>query len=158
MGSLAIVIGAFGAAYASVLTKAKLQGFNPAAMVFCQMLIGLIPLWIVSLAMEGNPIKYHWNLKAVICVLYLAIMGSMVAFWLYYWLLSKVESTKAMMISLVTPLIAVIIGWIVLGEKLPPQTIFGGILILASIGLIVFRKKLKPQKSAIVNEHLRTEN
>ena len=47
------------------------------------------------------------------------------------------------MISLVTPLIAVIIGAIVLGEKLPPQTFFGGILILASIGLIVFRKKMK---------------
>src|SRR5436189_29024 len=37
-GSLAIVVGAFGAAYASVLTKSKLQGFNPATMVFCQML------------------------------------------------------------------------------------------------------------------------
>ena len=48
-----------------------------------------------------------------------------------------------MMISLVTPLIAVIIGGIFLDEKLQMQTFFGGILILASIGLIVFRKKLK---------------
>ena len=50
------------------------------------------------------------------------------------------------MISLVTPLIAVVIGSIFLGESLPPQTFFGGILILASIGLIIFRKKLKPEK------------
>jgi len=49
------------------------------------------------------------------------------------------------MISLVTPLIAVIIGGIFLGERLPVQTFFGGVLIIASIGLIVFRKKLKPQ-------------
>jgi drug/metabolite transporter (DMT)-like permease len=46
-----------------------------------------------------------------------------------------------MMISLVTPLIAVVIGGIFLGERLPPQTFFGGLLILASIGLIVFRRK-----------------
>jgi drug/metabolite transporter (DMT)-like permease len=46
-----------------------------------------------------------------------------------------------MMISLVTPLIAVVIGGIFLGERLPVQTFFGGILILASIGLIVFRKR-----------------
>jgi drug/metabolite transporter (DMT)-like permease len=59
--------------------------------------------------------------------------------------LSKIESTKAMMISLVTPLIAVIIGGIFLGERLPVQTLLGGVLILASIGLIVFRKKLKPR-------------
>ena len=36
--------------------------------------------------------------------------------------------------------IAVVIGAIVLGETLPPQTGIGGLLIIASIGLIVFRK------------------
>ena len=73
--------------------------------------------------------------------MYLTIAGTIAAFWLYYWLLGRIESTKAMMISLVTPLIAVIIGAIVLGETLPPQTGIGGLLIIASIGLIVFRKK-----------------
>ena len=146
MGSLAIVIGAFGAAYASVLTKAKLQGFNPAAMVFCQMLIGLMPLWIVSLATEGNPYRYHWNLKAIICVLYLAIMGSIVAFWLYYWLLSKMDVTKAMMIALVTPLVAVFVGSY-FGEKLQSQTILGGCLILASVFLIVIKPLLQKSKT-----------
>ena len=53
------------------------------------------------------------------------------------------------MISLVTPLLAVVIGWLVLGEKLPPQTGIGGLLIIASIGLIVFRKRrLVPQINA----------
>ncbi len=47
------------------------------------------------------------------------------------------------MISLVTPLIAIIVGNILLGERLPPQTFFGGALILASIGLIVFKKGKK---------------
>jgi LPXTG-motif cell wall-anchored protein len=73
--------------------------------------------------------------------LYLAVLGTVAAFWLYYWLLSRIESTKAMMISLVTPLLAVIIGNLVLGETLPPLTFFGGLLIIASIGLIVFRRK-----------------
>jgi LPXTG-motif cell wall-anchored protein len=50
------------------------------------------------------------------------------------------------MISLVTPLIAVIIGAIFLGETLPPQTVFGGILILISIGLIIYRKKRKVEQ------------
>ncbi|MBO0200799.1 EamA family transporter, partial [Vibrio alginolyticus] len=57
------------------------------------------------------------------------------------WLLGKIESTKAMMISLVTPLIAVIVGSVVLGETMPPQTGAGGLLILASVGLILLRKK-----------------
>ena len=39
------------------------------------------------------------------------------------------------MISLVTPLLAVIIGAVTLGETLPPQTFFGGLLIIGSIAL-----------------------
>ena len=142
-GSLAIVVGAFGAAYASVLTKAKLGGFNPASLVFSQMLVGQIPLWLVGLSTEGNPLNFNWTRQAVVCVLFLAIVGSIVAFWLYYWLLSKIDVSKAMMIAFVTPLVAVFIGSF-FGEKLEIQTLFGGVLILASIGLIVLKKKTKP--------------
>jgi drug/metabolite transporter (DMT)-like permease len=53
-----------------------------------------------------------------------------------------------MMISLVTPLLAVVLGALFLSETLPPQTYFGGALILASIGLIVIR----PGRNASVNE------
>jgi drug/metabolite transporter (DMT)-like permease len=51
-----------------------------------------------------------------------------------------------MMISLVTPLIAVVIGAIILDESLPPQTFVGGVLIMSSIGLIVFRRRNELQR------------
>ncbi|MBK9767186.1 MAG: hypothetical protein IPP63_09290 [Chloracidobacterium sp.] len=47
------------------------------------------------------------------------------------------------------------IGWIFLDEVLPPQTILGGILIIGSIGLIVFKKKSVPL--AVQREDLKTE-
>jgi drug/metabolite transporter (DMT)-like permease len=53
-----------------------------------------------------------------------------------------VESTMPMMISVVTPFIAVLLGWVVLGETLPPQTFFGGLLIMASIAITIFKRKL----------------
>ncbi|CAN5396651.1 EamA family transporter [soil metagenome] len=141
LGCVGIVLGSYAAAQASILVKAKGGALHPAALVFCQMLCGLPAIIIYSLIAEGNPLTFHWTWRSVVCVLYLSIAGTIAAFWLYYWLLGKVESTKAMMISLVTPLLAVIIGWIVLGEKLPPQTGIGGLLIIASIGLIVFRRR-----------------
>lgn len=143
-GCVAIVIGAYAAAHASILIKAYGGKMHPAALVFWQMLFGILPIIIYALTIEGNPLAINWTPRAIVCVVYLSVFGTIAAFWLYYWLLNKIESTKAMMISLVTPLIAVIIGAIVLGEKLPPQTFFGGLLIMGSIGLIVFRKKLKP--------------
>ena len=146
LGCVGIVIGSYAAAQASTLVKAKGGTLHPAALVFGQMICGLPLIIIYSLVVEGNPLNIQWTWRAVICVLYLTILGTIAAFWLYYWLLSKIESTKAMMISLVTPLIAVVIGAITIGETLPPQTGLGGLLIIASIGLIVFRRKnFKPQ-------------
>lgn len=142
LGSLAVVTGAFGAAYASVLTKSKGLAEHPASLVFGQMLVGLIPLWLVGLWMDGNPVNFRWNWQAVICVFYLAIVGSILAFWLYYWLLSKIDVTKAMMIALVTPLVAVFVGSF-FGEKLEIETLLGGALILLSVFLIVIRPFLQ---------------
>lgn len=140
LGCVGIVVGSYAAAQASILVKAKASCIHPAALLFGQMVCGLPLITIYSLSMEGNPLTFHWTTKAIICILYLSTLGTIAAFWLYYWLLSKIESTKAMMISLVTPLIAVVVGAITVGEKLPPQTGLGGLLIIMSIGLIVFRK------------------
>lgn len=150
-GCIAIVVGAYAAAHGSILVKAFGSSLHPAMLVFGQMICGILPIIIYALTVEGNPLKLNWTWKAAVSVVYLSICGTIAAFWLYYWLLSKVESTKAMMISLVTPLIAVIVGRIFLNEQLPAQTVFGGILILASIGLIVFKRKGK--STVIIEEN-----
>jgi drug/metabolite transporter (DMT)-like permease len=141
IGCLAIVVGAATAAEASVLTKAFGGEIHPASLVFGQMLCGIPPMILYSLLTEGNPLKFHWSTSTIATVFYLAIVGTILTFWLYYWLLKKIESTKAMMISLVTPLIAVIVGALMLGEKLPLTTFIGGSLILSSVGLVVFKRR-----------------
>jgi drug/metabolite transporter (DMT)-like permease len=140
-GCAAIVLGAYAAAQASILIKARGSALHPASLAFGQILCGLPLLVVYSLTQEGNPLSYHWTWRALVCVSYLTIFGTIAAFWLYYWLLSRIESTTAMMISLVTPLIAVLVGAIFLDERLPPQTLLGGVLILASIGLVVLRSR-----------------
>jgi len=137
----AIVFGSYCAAQASILVKAKAGGIHPASLLFGQMICGLPFIIIYSLSVEGNPINFRWTSSAIISVLYLTLFGTIAAFWLYYWLLSRIESTKAMMISLVTPLLAVLIGTVTVGEMLPPQTLLGGLMIIGSIGLIVFRRR-----------------
>ena len=136
-GCIVIVAGAYAAAQASILVKARGTGLHPASLVFSQMLCGLPFIIIYALIAEGDPLKHDWNWTVIGCVVYLSVAGTAAAFWLYYWLLSRIESTKAMMISLVTPLLALVIGVLTLGETLPPQTFFGGLLIIGSIGLIV---------------------
>lgn len=144
-GCVGIVFGASAAAEASILTKARGGGIHPASLVFGQMIYGIAPLVLYGLLVEGNPLKFNWSAKAIFSVLYLSILGTIAAFWLYYWLLAQIESSKAMTISLVTPLIAVLVGAIVLDEKIFLQTFLGGALILLSIGIIILRQRRQTQ-------------
>lgn len=146
-GSAAIVIGAFAAAHASILTKARGGSMHPAVLLFGQMICGTGPVIAIAMFAEGNPFALRLSTVGVFSIFYLAVFGTVVSFWLYYWLLSRVESTKAMTIALVTPLIAVVCGNIFLGEILRSETLFGGTLIIASVSLIVFTRKIVPSPS-----------
>src|SRR5436190_17613009 len=71
LGCVGIVAGAYAAAPASILVKARAGGIHPAALVFAQMICGLPAIIIYSLIREGNPLAFHWTWKAAVCVLYL---------------------------------------------------------------------------------------
>jgi len=136
-GSVALVLSSICVAYSNVLVKAKGSKLDPAIIAAGQMLFGFIPLLLVGIPLEGNPFHFRWTRMAVVSLFYLAIVGSVVAFLLYYWLVHHMDVTKTMLISLVTPVFAVTLGMIVLHEKLNWRTLAGGLMIMAGIGLIV---------------------
>jgi drug/metabolite transporter (DMT)-like permease len=103
------------------------------------MFFGLIPLFLIGIPLEGDPLNFHWTRMAVISLFYLAIVGSVTAFLLYYWLVQHMDVTKTMLIALVTPVIAVTLGVLVLHEELNWRTFVGGAMIMSGIGLIVLR-------------------
>ena len=139
-GSAAIVVGAASASYSSVLVKAKGKHLDPAVLSAGQMICGWVPLCLLGACFEGAPWKFHWTGQAVFSLFYLALLGSSLAFCLMYWLVQRVEVTKIMLISLVTPVAAVIIGALVLNEKLSPHAMLGGLCVLLGLGLVIYRR------------------
>ena len=147
-GCVAIVLSSIVVAYSNVLVKANGKHIDPVIMAAGQMLFGLIPLLVIGISLEGNPVYYRWTIRAVVSLFYLAIVGSVIAFVLYYWLVRKIDVTKSMLISLVTPVVAVIVGMIVLGEKFNWRTLLGGAMIISGIGFIV---TLHRRKKPVIN-------
>lgn len=146
-GCVALILSAMFAAYSNVLVKAYGKHLNPAVLSAGQMLFGLLLLLAVGIPLEGNPFRIHWTPIAVVAMLYLAIVGSVIAFLLYYWLVQNMDVTKSMMIALVTPVVAVILGMIVLDEEFGWRTLAGGAMIMLGIGFIVVRKAKKKERS-----------
>jgi len=142
-GSAALVVSAFCAAYANVLVKTYGLNLQPSVLAAGQMVFGLIPLLLIGIPLEGNPLKFHWTPIAFVSLLYLAIVGTVIAFLAYYWLMRNMDVTKTMLIALVTPVVAVVLGMLILKEELHWRTLVGGAMIMSGIGLIVVRKSRK---------------
>jgi drug/metabolite transporter (DMT)-like permease len=149
-GCAALIVGSSCAAYANVLVKARGAKLDPAILAGGQMLFGLIPLLLIGIPLEGNPLHFNWTTMAIVSLFYLAIVGSVVAFLLYYWLVQHMDVTNTMLIALVTPVIAVILGVLVLNEELNWRTFVGGAMIISGIGLVVLRKAAKRESNPMV--------
>jgi drug/metabolite transporter (DMT)-like permease len=136
-GSAAVAGGAICVALAYVVVKARGSHLDPLTLMTGQMLCAMMPLLAVGFAREGNPLHFRWTPTATASLLYLALVGSVAAFGLNYWLLRRMGAMKLLLMSIPEPLIAVILGAVVLGETLTARTALGGALILTSVALLL---------------------
>lgn len=77
--------------------------------------------------------------SSVIAVLYLVVFGSIVGLNCYLWLLTRVPAPKVATYALVNPVVALILGAVVLGERVTPLTLAAAALVLVGVALIVFQ-------------------
>jgi drug/metabolite transporter (DMT)-like permease len=145
-GCLALLVSAVCVAYSNVLVKAYSNHLEPTVLAAGQMMCGLVLLLVVGIPLEGNPFKFHWTPLAFLALFYLAIVGSVIAFILYYWLMQRMDVTNTLLIALVTPVVAVTLGMIVLKEKLEWRTLAGGAMIISGLALIVLRRAKKVEE------------
>ena len=138
-GSAAVIGGAACAAAAYAIVKRRATHLPPTLMVATQTLCALVPLSMAAVALDGTPLDHHWTPAALVALLYLGIASSVVAFWLNYWLLKFVTATTVLSMALVQPLIAALLGALVLGERFGVNAAVGGACILVSAAVILKR-------------------
>jgi len=138
-GGLGIILGAASAAFSNVLLKARAIQLAPAMIAGWQMIFGAAPLLLIGFMVEGNPLKFHWTVTSILCLLYLAIIGSALTFLLLYWLLPRMTVARLQAISLITPPGAVALGWALGGESFSLWSLLGACLVLSGVWMI-FRK------------------
>ena len=137
-GQLAIVAAAAINALAGVHVK-KHSTINPLIAVTIQMFFASFVLLLVAVPAEyGRGISF--SLSGITAFLYLSLVGSALAFYLYNLLLTRMEVSKLGYIALVTPAVATLLGAIWLGEVIQWQVAVGMLLIL--IGSLTINLRL----------------
>jgi drug/metabolite transporter (DMT)-like permease len=136
LGEFAVLGSAVSSGFSTVVAKRFAGRIHPTANVCVQDLIGAIVLSSVGLLSESGS-KQAFTPVAIAAVLYLGIFLSGLAFLGMYWLLTKTTATNVSMISFITPIIALILGWAVLYEIPTLYSGMGAALILVGVYLTV---------------------
>jgi len=148
-GGIGIALGGAAAAFSNVVLKARAIELAPAMLAAWQMIFGTIPLLVLGFVTDGNPAHFHWTRMSIFCLLYLAVVGSALTFLLLYWLLPRMSVTNLQTISLITPPGAVMLGWLLGGERFPLWSLFGAGFVLVGVWMIFRRTKDRVAAEAV---------
>jgi drug/metabolite transporter (DMT)-like permease len=74
---------------------------------------------------------------SVVALAYLTVVGSLLAFTVYGWMLRVAPLPLVSTYAYVNPVVAVILGWLVVGEAIDPRTVVAGAVIIFAVALIV---------------------
>jgi drug/metabolite transporter (DMT)-like permease len=144
-GSIAVLGSSACIAFAYVWLKGRTGRVHPVTVTTIQCAAGALVLAPVGLITEGNPLNASWSAASIAALLYLAFCGSVVAFWLNYWLLSRMDASAMLMMGIAEVPIAVALGAAVFGERLPPGALAGAACVLVGVGLTSIKTSAAPR-------------
>ena len=148
LGGVAILIFAsLSWACGSITSRRSHLSIGPFAATGWEMtLAGLVNL-ALALAM-GDFSRTTWSTSGYLSIAYLVTGGSLIGFTAYIWLLEHVPTSKVATYAYVNPVVAVLLGWLILHEKVDGYVLAGTAVIICGVALVTISKiKITPAAS-----------
>lgn len=79
------------------------------------------------------------SMASVLALLYLVVFGSIIGLNCYLWLLTRVPAQKVTTYALVNPVVALVLGALILHEEITSLTIVATVLVLVGVALVLFQ-------------------
>ncbi len=129
-------------AFGSIYSRHQKHGADPFLASAVQLLGGGGALLIAALV-HGDFAQL--NLAGIsahswIAFAYLVTAGSLVGFSAFVWLMKHSTPALASTYAYVNPIVAVFLGWLVLGESIGPRTLVGSAIIVTAVAIITAQK------------------
>jgi drug/metabolite transporter (DMT)-like permease len=137
VGSVVLVLAALGWASGTLLARGAALPPQPLQAAAMQMLVGGAIL-SVGAALTGELTDIgSVSARSFAGWAYLVLFGSIVAFSAYGWLLRVAPTPLVATYAFVNPVVAVVLGWLLLGESIGARELVAGSIIVAAVALIV---------------------
>lgn len=135
IGILAIVIANLGWAGGSIWMKKKNQQSDPFVNAGLQMTFGGLLLLPVSLGFD-NYEAIHFSSNVVWSLLYLIVFGSVAAYACYSYAIKKLPVTIVTLYAYINPIVAILLGWLILDEMLTLRIVIAIGITLAGVYIV----------------------
>ena len=149
LGVAAAVGGAVVMAFGVVLSKRWVSPAPLLATTGWQLVAGGLVLLPVAYLVEGPP-PAMLTLENIAGYAYLTVVGSALAYALWFRGLRSLSPTDVTFLGLLSPVMATLLGWLVLDQRLAAAQIVGGLIVLAALVTAQLRKKRVPVSTAPV--------
>jgi len=134
-GILMVMIAVIIAGYPNVYLKRYSDAVTSLHLNAVSQLLAGTTLLIVSFIFESDQ-QMVWSNFNIFALAYLTIPGTLIAWFIYVWLFSHISMSQISYIAFFPPVLASILGWIILDEKLSILAIFGGGLVILGAVLV----------------------
>jgi len=142
LGSLAIIVATIAYAFAGVWGKIKLAEYSPTqsavGMLICSSVISVLCSFFISGPPSLTIINHPFDLIKV--VLGLGVLGTALAYPLYFRILAVAGSSNLMLVTIIVPVFAIILDAIFLSQFVTGSDLFG--FALVAIGLFIMDGRL----------------
>ncbi len=128
----AIIAGAIIQAFGLVFLRRLGDTMHPVTLNFCSMSLSAIPLFAASFIFEEYS-QLFFNARSLVSIFYLSTFCTVITFVIYFWLVKHVEAVILSLSAFITPVIAVVIGIALLGEKITGNVYIGATLVLIGV-------------------------
>lgn len=146
-----LLISPLFAALGNVTVKRWGGDLHPLSTAAVPMAITAVVTGAAALLTESG-LHVTFNSSSVLSILYLGLIGSAFPFTLYFWLLRHQSATNLSMINYATPVLAVLVGSLFMGEAFPPRILAGSALVLVGVAVAVTKVGQKAPQRALVEE------
>jgi drug/metabolite transporter (DMT)-like permease len=137
--SLSLIGGSFSWALGSVLSKRWQSGMNAFSATGWQITAAGIANFIFAFLLEDLH-RVVWTPRGIGAVCYLIVCGSWIGYTAYIWLLEHVPTSKVSTYAYVNPVVAVVLGWLVLHERVSGFMVAGSAVVVLSVILVTSAK------------------
>jgi len=132
---LMVLLASLCWALATTVIREAHADCDPLAFTACYLLIGGALLALLGFA-SGDAAQWNWAPAGLIAILFLAIFSSTLGFVAYTYLLLHETPSRIGTYAYVNPLVAVLVGWLLLGERLEPLQLVGSLIVFAGVAMV----------------------